>query len=177
MALTFLEQSKREAAVINGIGAENTRIAQIWTIWIFIKPARTTSRLVIKGFLQHLTADGIVSHYLKNVRETPQRVRLSISVSAVVPETVSLTVMRHLGPLHLAVFEAWHRGAPPRRISMRSMATRCVFTHVAQHLLKVIATAECVPTQWLNINTCLAFKCTKGMTDVTADKSKTVVSL
>lgn len=60
---------------------------------------------------------------------------------------------------------------------MRSMATRCVFTHVAQHLLKGILTAECAPTQWLNINTWLAFKSTKGMSDVTADKSKTAVSL
>lgn len=48
-------------------------------------------------------------------------------------------------------------------ISMRSMVTRCVFMHVAQHLMKVIPTTESVPTQKLNINTCLTFEITKGM--------------
>lgn len=50
-------------------------------------------------------------------------------------------------------------------ISMLSMATRCVFTHVAQHLLKAIPTTGCVPTQRLSLNTCLALKCTIGMND------------
>lgn len=73
-------------------------------------------------------------------------------------------------------------GPPPGEeatagVPMLSMAARCVFTHVAQHLLKVIATTGCVPTQWLNLNTCLALICTMGMDDVTADKSKTAVSL
>lgn len=115
-----------------------------------------------------------MSCVLKNVCEPPHWLQITISVYAVVPK--NLTLMCHLGLLHFVISGPGIAGLPRGKeagagISIRSTATRCVSTHVAQHLLRAIPTTECVPAQRPNINTCLAFKCMKGMNDVSADKS------